>query len=74
MRYYVMNKKGLWNIFSTVIDDYLYSEFLPFEKMKRDVLEESMKKRNAELDTLLTDKPELNRMEFEEAEDRRNGR
>lgn len=67
-RYYVKNDKQLWNIFSTVADDYLLEEFVPFNQMKALIINNEMRERMKELDTLLTKKPKLNRMTVEEAE------
>lgn len=70
-RFYVKNKEGKWNIFSSVIDNFVYPDFLPFYILKdlvlmsdiRDVIED----KEAELETLLTEKPMLNVMSYEEA-------
>ena len=68
-RYYVKNKEGNWNIFSSIVDDYLYDEFMPFEVVKEDMLQEKWLEYGKELDSLLTDNPELNVMSYEEAEE-----
>ena len=70
-RFYVKHDKGLWNIYSTIIDDYLWSEFTEFDDVKAYVIGESVMDRIKELDTLLTNKPRLNVMSYEEAEQRR---
>lgn len=67
-RFYVKNPKGEWNIFSTITDDYVLDEFKPFVIMKNWVLQQELIKRNDELDSLLTDNPELNTVSFEEVE------
>lgn len=67
-RFYVKNDKGLWNIYSTVVDGYLYNEFIKFEVLKTDMVGEAVIERIKELDSLLTEKPKLNTMTFEEAE------
>ncbi len=72
-RYYVENKDGNWNVFSSIVDDYLYDEFMPFEVVKEDMLQEKWLKYGKELDSLLTDKLELNVMSYEEAEEIVNG-
>ena len=64
------NDKGLWNIYSTIIDGYLYNEFTEFEDIKTYVVGETVIERLKELDSLLTKKPKLNTMTFEEAERR----
>lgn len=68
-RYYVKNKEGNWNVFSSIVDDYLYDEFMPFEVVKEDMLQEKWLEYGKELDTLLTDNPDLNVMSYEEAEE-----
>ena len=70
-RFYVKNGKGLWNIYSTIIDDYLWNEFTEFDDVKTYVIGESVMDKIKELDTLLTNKPRLNVMSYEEAEQRR---
>ena len=66
-RYYVRDKGGRWNVFSTIVDDFLYEEFVPFEILKQRVVLEYGKWKEKELQTLLTEKPELNVMNYEEA-------
>lgn len=70
-RFYVKNDKGLWNIYSTIIDDYLWVEFVEFDEVKTYVIGEAVMDKIKELDTLLTNKPRLNVMSYEEAEQRR---
>lgn len=65
-RYYV-EKGGRWNIFSTVVDDFLYSEFMTFANLKRVVVDELVADKLVELETLKTDNPTLNRMSYKEA-------
>lgn len=65
-RYYV-EKDGRWNIFSTVVDDFLYSEFMTFANLKRVVVDELVADKLVELETLKTDNPTLNRMSYKEA-------
>lgn len=65
-RYYV-EKGGRWNIFSTVVDDFLYSEFMTFANLKRAVVDELVADKLVELETLKTDNPTLNRMSYKEA-------
>lgn len=64
-RFYVHRPDGKWNIFSTIIDSYIYED-LTFEDIKRIHAEEFEK----DLKTLLTDSPNLNVMTFEEANER----
>ena len=65
-RYYV-EKEDKWNIFSTIVDDFLYTDFLDFEELKALVVGEIVVKKMQEMDTLKTDKPMLNKMTYEEA-------
>ena len=69
-RFYVENK-GKWNIYSTIVDDYLLNDFVDFKELKEAVLGETVVERNEELDTLLTDQPRLNVMSYKEAEEKR---
>lgn len=66
-RYYVRDKGGKWNIFSTIVDDFLYEEFVPFETLVKRVCAEDGKWKEDALQTLLTDKPGVNVMSYEEA-------
>lgn len=69
-RFYVENK-GKWNIYSTIVDDYLLNDFVDFKELKEAVIGEMVVERNEELDTLLTDDPRLNVMSYKEAEETR---
>lgn len=69
-RFYVEHK-GKWNIYSTVVDDYLLNDFVDFKELKEAVIGEMVVERNEELDTLLTDNPRLNVMSYKEAEEER---
>lgn len=70
-RFYVKNKENKWNIFSTIVDDFLYVDFVPFDYLVEDVCSELEETKRKELKTLLTDKPELNVMSYEEAMERK---
>lgn len=65
--YYVKDKENKWNIFSSVIDNFLFDSFIDFETLKAGVIDETVREKDKELETLLTDKPELNVMSYEEA-------
>lgn len=69
-RFYVKNDDGYWNVFSTIIDGYIYDDFIPFSEMKSRILQETLKAKDAELETLRTDNPKLNIMSLKEAEER----
>lgn len=65
-RYYVENKKGKWNIYSTIVDDLLFDKFVDFKEMKEFVLNEEREEREKELDTLLNEQTMLNTMLYED--------
>ncbi len=65
-RYYI-EKDGMWNVFSTIVDDFLYSEFMTFTDLKALVIGEMVVDKLADLETLKTDKPILNKMPYEMA-------
>ena len=70
-RFYVKNKENKWNIFSTIVDDFLYARWLSFEDLVNDICDEVVQDKKEELGTLLTDKPILNTMSYEEALERK---
>lgn len=65
-RYYV-EKDGEWNIFSTVIDDFLFDEFICMDALKARLLYERFKELTEDLDSLLTDRPKVKVMSYEAA-------
>lgn len=68
-RHYVEHE-GKWNVFSSVIDDFILDDFVDFDKLKRLVIKEDIdqiRQHLRDIDTLLTDKPRVNKMEYEEA-------
>lgn len=65
-RYYVENN-GEWNIFSTIIDDFLFDEFICLDALKARLLYERYKQLTEDIDSLLTDKPKVNTMSYSEA-------
>lgn len=67
-RFYVEHE-GKWNILSTISDEYLFEEFIDFDILKQAVLGETVVERDRELDSLLTNKPKLNKMSYEDAQD-----
>lgn len=72
-----VEKDGEWNVFSTVVDDFLYSSFMSFDELKALVVGEVVIEKIKDLETLLTDRPVLGTMPFDEAMDiieRRYGR
>lgn len=70
-RYYVENKEHKWNIFSSIIDDFLYDDFVDFNVLKGLVIKEAVdnlvEERNKDLDSLLTNQPLVNTMLYEDA-------
>jgi hypothetical protein len=68
-RYYVKNQEGNWNIWSTITDSYLYSSFMPFAQLKEIIIQELVEQKTNELNSLLTDHPELNIKSYEECEE-----
>ena len=66
-RFYVKNNEHKWNVFSTVVDDFLYYDWLNFDNLVEVIVCELVKNKKKELKTLLTDKPELNVMSYDEA-------
>lgn len=70
-RYYVENKEHKWNIFSSIVDDFLYDDFVDFNILKGLVIKEEVdnlvEKRNKDLDSLLTEQPVVNTMFYEDA-------
>lgn len=69
-RFYV-EKDGEWNIFSTVIDDFIFDEFVCLDALKARLIYERYKELTEDIDSLLTDKPSVNVMDYEEAVERR---
>ena len=68
-RFYV-EKDGEWNIFSTVVDDFLLDEFVCLDALKARLLYERYKELTEDIDSLLTDRPNVNVMTYEEAVER----
>lgn len=65
-RYYVQ-KGDEWNVFSTIVDDFLYTDFMTFEELKALVVGEVVVDKLNDLETLKTERPILNTMPYEEA-------
>ena len=65
-RFYVKNKENKWNIYSTIIDDLIFEEWIEFVDLEKYVCKRAYKEKQAEIQTLLTDKPILNIMSYEE--------
>ena len=69
-RFYV-EKDGEWNIFSTVVDDFLFDEFVCLDALKARLLYEQFKELTEDMDSLLTDNPRVNVMAYSEAIERK---
>ena len=69
-RFYVEHN-GLWNIYSTIVDDFILEEFVDFHSLKRYVLGQTIRDRIKDLNTLPTKRPKLNTMNYEEAMERK---
>lgn len=73
-RYYVENKEHKWNIFSSIVDDFLYDDFVDFKVLKGLVIKEAVdnlvEEKNKDLDSLLTHQPIVNTMFYEDAIER----
>lgn len=70
MSWYYVQHDGKWNIFSSIVDDFVFPEFVPFADLKKfvcDYKHKQVDEENKKLDSLLTDKPRLNVMSYEEA-------
>ncbi len=70
-RFYVKNKQNKWNIFSTIIDNFLYDEFMEFDDLVNKVCKEIVEDKKKELKTLLTNAPVVNVMSYEKAIERK---
>lgn len=64
-RIYV-KKDDKWNIYTTICDDFLFDYWLDFEDLRNWVIGEIVNDKIVELQTLLTDKPRLNFMTYED--------
>ena len=72
-RYYV-EKNNKWNIFSSIVDDFLYDDFVDFNILKelviKELIDDLVEQKNKDLDSLLTDRPIVNTMFYEDAIER----
>ena len=65
-RYYV-EKDGLWNMFSSVVDDFIMPNFVTFSMLKAFVIGEAVQIKAKEIDSLQSAFPKLNTMSYDEA-------
>ena len=68
-RFYV-EKDGEWNIFSTIINDFIFDEFVCLDALKARLLYERYKELTEDIDSLLTDRPRVNVMSYSDAIER----
>lgn len=68
-RFYVEHN-GEWNIFSTIVDDFLLDEFVCIDALKAHLLYERYKELTEDIDSLMTDRPRVNVMSYTEATER----
>lgn len=66
-RFYVQRPDGKWNIFSSVVDEYI-AEGLTLDGIKQFRLEDFASVNSKEVDSLIGKRPLLNVMDFNEAE------
>ena len=67
-RFYVRNSEGKWNILSTIIDEYIFDDFAEWDDFYFYILGQKTAEIADDLQSLKTEKPQLNVMSFEEAE------
>lgn len=65
-RFYVKNKEEKWNIYSTIVDDILYDNWLTFNQLEEAVINEIIMDKKEDLKSLLTNNPRLNVMSYED--------
>lgn len=70
-RFYVKRNENEWNIFSTIVDDFIYDKWMSFDGLVECVCNELINDKKEEMKTLLTNKPELNTMSYEDALERK---
>lgn len=70
-RFYVQRPDGKWNVFSSVVDEYI-AEGLTLDDIKKFRLEKFAAENEREVNSLASDRPLLNVMDFAEAEERIN--
>lgn len=63
----IYTKKGdKWNIYSTVIDDFLFNTWISYDDLVKWVIQDMAENKKLDLQSLLTDKPVVNYMPYEE--------
>jgi len=70
-RFYVRNESApedkQWNIYSTIVDNFLFDEWLSFPELVGEVVDELVQDKIKDLMSLLTDNPRVNTMSYAEA-------
>lgn len=63
----IYTKKGnKWNIYSTVINDFLFDIWVSYDDLVKWVIQDIEEEKKLELRSLLTDKPIVNYMSYKE--------
>ncbi len=62
-----VQKDDKWNVFSSIVDDFLYSDFMTFDELKALVVGEVVVNKLNDLETLKTEHSALNVMSYDEA-------
>lgn len=65
-RFYVKSPKGKWNIYSTIVDDLLFDNWVEFVDLEKFVCDELVEEKRKDLQTLLTNNPILNNMNYDD--------
>ena len=67
-RYYVRNPKtGRWNIYSTIVDDFILDEWATFDDLKHYAVSEAAEEKRKDIERLKTSNPRVNVMPFDAA-------
>lgn len=67
-RHYVKNPKtGKWNIYSTIIDDFILDEWATFDELKHYAVAEAAEEKRKDIESLKTQSPRVNIMDYDEA-------
>lgn len=67
-RYYVRNPKtGRWNIYSTIVDDFILDEWATFDDLKHYAVSEAAEEKRKDIESLKTSNPRVNVMPFDAA-------
>ena len=67
-RYYVRNPKtGRWNIYSTIVDDFILDEWATFDDLKHYAVSEAAEEKRKDIESLKTGNPRVNVMPFDAA-------